>query len=356
MLDIDFFKRVNDTYGHAAGDEVIRTVANLLKQLSRKSDVLCRYGGEEFVVLLPETDEVSATAWAERLRRRVAETIIPFGEARIQVTVSLGVTEMLAEMEDKDELLVLVDQCLLEAKEQGRDRVVSVRSLIDGGGMGQNGISATGSCLDGILARCHGSADPLPAHDWSIARAAAYFLNYRISSVPVTDEQGDLLGIISEKDVLCIAHSAEAPHRRVGEVMRSNVIVYKDTAPLLHVLNFLTRASMRSVVIAAEGKPCGLISRASLVRWFLENPWGMQASKLLPEQTSEARSDGVAPLTILAGRLVQAANQLQDHLRSDPEASDPAPIIGSASRMQGLIDDLLCGSACGSQTGGGLPF
>jgi hypothetical protein len=66
--------------------------------------------------------------------------------------------------------------------------------------------------------------------------------------------------------------------------------------------------------------------------------------------------DGATPLTMLAGRLVQAANQLHDHLRSDPEASDPAFIVGGASRMQGLIDDLLCGSTSGSQIGGGLPF
>ena len=103
MLDIDFFKQVNDTHGHLAGDEVIRRVADLIRQNARSSDILCRYGGEEFCVLLTETEEVAATTWAERLRRIIADTTITYGETNMQVTVSLGVTGMLAEMEEKDE-------------------------------------------------------------------------------------------------------------------------------------------------------------------------------------------------------------------------------------------------------------
>jgi hypothetical protein len=181
-------------------------------------------------------------------------------------------------------------------------------------------------------------------------------LHYRISSVPVTDEQGGLLGILSEKDVLQIAHTPEATQRRVGDIMRSNVIVYQDTAPLLHILNFLTRASMRSVVIAEGGRPCGLVSRASLVRWFLENPWRKQPLRLVSEPTSELPTESARPLTMLAGNLVRLAQELHAHLVRDPEASDPAPLVGGATRMQGLIEDLLSGSACGSHTGGGLPY
>ena len=168
--------------------------------------------------------------------------------------------------------------------------------------------------------------------DWPIERAAAYFLHYRISSVPVTDEQVRLLGILSEKDALTVAHTAEAMQRRVGDVMHSNVIVYKDSAPLLHILNFLTRASMRSVVISAEGKPCGLVSRASLVRWFLENSWCPQRSQFPQEQTHEVQSDAIRPLAMLAGNLVQLAQQLHDHLLSDAVPRIRQPIVGRATR------------------------
>ncbi|HJN09627.1 MAG TPA: diguanylate cyclase [Pirellulaceae bacterium] len=112
MVDIDHFKQVNDIHGHPAGDAVIRQVANLMCESAGNSDIICRYGGEEFCILLPETDEASAMAWAERLRRRVADARISVGGTDLQVTISLGVAEMLAEMEDKDELLGLADQCL----------------------------------------------------------------------------------------------------------------------------------------------------------------------------------------------------------------------------------------------------
>ena len=81
--------------------------------------------------------------------------------------------------------------------------------------------------------------------DWPILRAAAYFLRYRVSSAPVTDDDGNLLGIVSELDVLAIAHSPSAPDRSVDAVMRSNVITYDESAPLSQVLSFMTRASMR---------------------------------------------------------------------------------------------------------------
>ena len=221
MLDIDFFKQINDTHGHLAGDGVIRSVVKLLRQHSRKSDILCRYGGEEFVALLPETDEASAAQWAERLRNRIADEGIPIANATVHVTVSLGVTEMLAEMENKDELLALVDQCLLAAKEQGRNRVIPLRMLTESGGPAPLG-GPRGNCPRG------GAVGELALHDicardamiplvhcvgpdWTVARATAYFLQFRVSSVPVTDAAGNLLGIISEKDVLGIAHMPQAP-------------------------------------------------------------------------------------------------------------------------------------------------
>jgi diguanylate cyclase (GGDEF)-like protein len=359
MLDIDYFKQVNDTYGHPAGDEVIRRVAGLVRQHSRKSDIVCRYGGEEFCVLLPETNEASATVWAERLRCLIADTSIPIGTTSIQVTVSLGVTGKFAEMEDRDQLVALADQCLLSAKQQGRNRVISLQSLIDSGcPPGDHGASDSG--LDGVLAR--DAMIPL-SHclhsDWPIVRAAAYFLQYRVSSAPVTDADGNLLGIVSEKDVLAVAHDPQAPDRHVNEMMRTNVITYEDDAPLARILSFLTRASMRSVVITSAGKPCGLISRAALVRWFLENRWKVVRSgdpRPQPAANGDATADGELVLVRLAGYLAEEADRLHRYLQSPRPDYDAAPLVGGVSRMQQLIDDLLAGSASGNRTGGGLPF
>ena len=275
------------------------------------------------------------------------------------MTVSLGVTGKHAEMEDKNQLLALADQCLLSAKQQGRNRVVSLQSLIDSGRLpGDKGASDSG--LDNVLARdvmiplshCLNS-------DWPIVRAAAYFLQYRVSSAPVTDADGNLLGIVSEQDVLAIAHDPQAPDRHVNEVMRSNVITYEDDASLAQILSFLTRAAMRSVVITSAGKPCGLISRAAIVRWFLDNRWKVGRlgdTALQHDANGDATADGESTLLNLAGQLAEEADRLHRFLQCPRPDHDTVPIIGGASRMQQLIGDLLAGSASGNRTGGGLPF
>lgn len=121
MIDIDYFKEVNDTYGHLAGDEVLRKLARILSEGIRKSDVIARWGGEEFVVLLPDSELSSALKLAETLRAKVAET--SFDPVR-QVTCSIGVARW-NEGENSDQLLKRADEKLYIAKENGRNRVVS---------------------------------------------------------------------------------------------------------------------------------------------------------------------------------------------------------------------------------------
>ncbi|GAG35548.1 unnamed protein product [marine sediment metagenome] len=133
MIDVDFFKRVNDSYGHLAGDEVLRSVSRRLQRCCRQTDCVCRYGGEEFCVLLPDTGEQGAVLWAERCRSAVAEEPIETAETRIGVTVSLGVAQRRDDTNSPEELLDLADRALLEAKRLGRDRVVALGTLEDEG-------------------------------------------------------------------------------------------------------------------------------------------------------------------------------------------------------------------------------
>lgn len=120
MLDLDHFKVINDTLGHLKGDVVLRTTAHLMSRNSRDADVVGRWGGEEFVVLLPETDAEGAMEMAERIRRDIAE--YDFGVSR-QVTASLGVT-MATPEDDLVSLQNRADQALYSAKDSGRDKVV----------------------------------------------------------------------------------------------------------------------------------------------------------------------------------------------------------------------------------------
>jgi two-component system, cell cycle response regulator len=125
MFDIDFFKRINDQYGHLAGDHVLRELARIVSERIRREEVFARYGGEEFVILLPETPLPGAAALAESLRARVANHSFVFQGERIPVTVSIG-TALLGE-NDKvaADLIQRADEKLYEAKRGGRNRVCS---------------------------------------------------------------------------------------------------------------------------------------------------------------------------------------------------------------------------------------
>jgi diguanylate cyclase (GGDEF)-like protein len=124
LLDIDRFKQINDAHGHACGDEVLKATAGLLRQCIRQGDVLARWGGEEFIVLLPETSLGEATALAERLRTAVAAMRSLPGSGETAVTASFGVAPREACHATLDSLIASADNCLYQAKQQGRNRVI----------------------------------------------------------------------------------------------------------------------------------------------------------------------------------------------------------------------------------------
>lgn len=125
MLDLDFFKKINDTYGHEAGDLVLIKVANVLKVSMRNYDVLARYGGEEFFILLPSTDGNSAVKMAERVRKIIENMQVEIGKNIINITSSFGVSsfENFPFPSDPEFLLKWADMALYEAKRKGRNRV-----------------------------------------------------------------------------------------------------------------------------------------------------------------------------------------------------------------------------------------
>ncbi|MBI3736629.1 diguanylate cyclase, partial [Candidatus Sumerlaeota bacterium] len=124
MIDIDFFKRVNDVHGHAAGDATLREVAQRLGRALRTMDCLGRYGGEEFCAVLPETNIENSLRTAERVRMAVAESPFRIGEIDTPITISIGAaTRSSEEAGDPVGLLNSADRALLEAKRLGRNRV-----------------------------------------------------------------------------------------------------------------------------------------------------------------------------------------------------------------------------------------
>jgi diguanylate cyclase (GGDEF)-like protein len=124
MIDIDQFKRINDTYGHPVGDRVLRTLAACCRANLRAVDVIGRYGGEEFLVLMPETDHEKALEAAERIRRQVESIRLPTSRGQVQATISLGVSTLPVGCDlPLDQLIVNADDALYAAKDAGRNRV-----------------------------------------------------------------------------------------------------------------------------------------------------------------------------------------------------------------------------------------
>jgi diguanylate cyclase (GGDEF)-like protein len=124
MLDIDHFKAINDHYGHLAGDEVLRNMVSRCLELLRDADLFTRFGGEEFMVLLPHTDLAQARDTAERLRSEVASNITQRNGKEIAITISIGVSCLKASDTNFESVIKRVDDALYEAKNAGRNCVM----------------------------------------------------------------------------------------------------------------------------------------------------------------------------------------------------------------------------------------
>jgi diguanylate cyclase (GGDEF)-like protein len=344
MIDLDFFKKTNDTYGHAAGDAVLQAIARLLESHCRTSDVLARYGGEEFCVLLTETDEAGAAAWAERGRMAIAEARIPFSDQILSVTGSLGVAARPPDITGPEALVALADQALSVAKESGRNRVVPFSTLADRG-LDSPDHPAMHAPLDKVLARdVMAAAVYCPHEHESVDCVADLFLQLRLNAAPVVDDQSRLVGIISENDILAVAASNACLNMPIRECMKTNVVQYHEETPAKDVFRFLSRASVPRVVVVSEACPTGVISRATLLRW-LRN-WSN-----VHRQSDSAPS--TAPVPMRQAGILQAADAagdclaaLRSHLAT--HNSDFVPCaVAEATRLEDLAHDIL--AHCRSQ-------
>lgn len=344
ILDLDFFKRVNDTHGHPAGDMVLKSVAKLLQDNCRASDSVCRYGGEEFGILLPETDEQQAAVWANRVRQLLSETTIPTKRRDLHITASFGVAQLGEDVAIAEQLVDIADQALLCAKQSGRDKVVSFHELHDAAVVDLGDNEKSRGLCQGIMAR-HVMTPTVAClqENETIGQAAEFFLRSRINSAPVVNEAGQLVGMLSEKDLMAAMVTLDCWRRPVYEVMKPNVIWYEEETPIQEIYEFLCRVSIRRVVIAKDNCPTGTISRGTLLRWFrnlviTKGHWELDAEIPRPEGDDPYRSR--QRLAMTAKALGELALDLSQRLESEDEDLVPF-VVGGASRMQELVYDLL---------------
>lgn len=129
MIDVDSFKTINDTYGHDIGDSVLKQTADALKSGLRTQDVVCRVGGDEFLVICPDTDLAAAMACGERVRSAVEKIVVETGQWQLKGSISVGVATREADMVNVDALIKVADQGMYHAKQGGRNRVATVQAL-----------------------------------------------------------------------------------------------------------------------------------------------------------------------------------------------------------------------------------
>lgn len=341
IFDIDFFKRINDIHGHKAGDQVLREVSRVFAASVRKSDIICRYGGEEFCALLPETTSAQAYIWADNFRKRIAATEIILDTAVVNVSISLGLAEPLSEMEEFTDLIEIADQCLLEAKGNGRNQVVAFNSLHT-----QISCDPTGHLEDFFQGAIAADAMmPIVSSvtpQSSVLAVSKFFLDYRIPSAPVVDDSGTLVGIVCEKDLLAAAIRSNAHKIQISEVMRRNLICYPPGISLRIVWEFFNRVSIRTVLIADNGKAVGIISRHSILRWFANTAWkrNSQDAQFTFQGEQEQRL-AVLRLDHAAKLLAETSRQLTADVQSRIPEEHGAMVVGTVSKMQDLMVELL---------------
>ncbi|MBM4090779.1 MAG: diguanylate cyclase [Planctomycetes bacterium] len=338
MIDLDFFKRINDTHGHAAGDAALQAIARVLESHCRASDFLARYGGEEFCAMLPETDEPGAIAWAERVRLAIAATRIPYAHQMLGITTSIGVAMRLPDTNGPDALIALADQSLSVAKELGRNRVVAFSALGDSG-LDDSRRAGSRAPLNNVLARdIMQPAVYAPHQNDTVGAVADILLQLRLNAAPVLDDDGHLVGIVSETDLLAVAASTACLEMPVRECMKTDIVQYDEKTPAQDIFRFLARAAVPRVVVVRDGSPTGVISRATLLRW-LRN-WS--EAHRPREGNSDAHSVAARRAGILkaADTASERLAALRGHLAT--HATDLVPCaVAEATRLESLAHDIL---------------
>lgn len=347
MLDIDFFKRINDTYGHPSGDKTLKVFAEILSHSIRANDLLCRYGGEEFCVVLPDTTEEEAVAWAERIRNLIRCQKIPISEDGLTVTASFGVAQRRDDTQNYEEMVDHADQSLLFAKQSGRDRVIAFQSLCR-----SDDVHIAESSYHDVFRGVTAEHLMIPVvaciqQDRTIGQTIEYLLEARISGSPVIDSQGEMVGIISDKDLMSAMVSHDSWNKPIREIMRTNVISFPPETPAEAIYEFLCRVSVRNIPIARNNRPIGQVSRRSLLWWFrnlvvteIESQDHVMSG--LADLETEFSRDRLLTAVEMMRMLVE---DIETRVTQSEDIEWTSAVVGNVTRLQDLASELLASSS-----------
>ncbi len=291
MFDIDFFKRVNDQDGHAAGDACLQTVARLTLRNSRGSDIVCRFGGDEFLALLTETTEEQAAVWAERLRKLVQETPVHAGHVKVRVTSSFGLAQAREDTTSPEQLIDMADQSLLAAKRLGRDCVVAHEMIRDRDYKDTAHVELFETATAGDVMVPIGLT---LSEDEPVDRARRHFLKTSSTEVVIVDDEGNLRGTLSESKLMDVIPRPSEWSAPVSRYMATKIVSYDKKEPAGRIYEFLGRVNISRVLITDHEHPVGQVSRSSIMQWVAaQQSQGSDHSKNSLESPTEVLGDSV---------------------------------------------------------------
>ncbi|MDR2344575.1 MAG: diguanylate cyclase [Planctomycetaceae bacterium] len=345
MFDCDFFKRVNDIHGHQAGDTVLREMASILRGFSRSSDVICRYGGEEFCGLLPGCNEKTAWNWAERIRQQFESNPIRHGNIDIAITASFGIAERKDDTTVLDQLIEHADQALLFAKESGRNSCVRfTETLVHDSDISRGpGIN---ELFRGVTA-----ADVMTPFTLTInatetvASVVDFFLKTRIDALPVVNSFGKLIGMVSEMTFIPLIGNLSRWKEPVGDLVSRNIISYPVDTPLRVIFNFLCRVSAKQILLIDDDVPVGYINRTPLLLW-LRNQWAVTTGRFSDIVHAMQITDlPYKNLKDSVGELMKELSLLDEAISKNTLSEDweinRDQLVALISRSQDIMDNVL---------------
>ncbi|MDR1485886.1 MAG: diguanylate cyclase [Planctomycetaceae bacterium] len=345
MFDCDFFKRVNDIHGHQAGDAVLREMASILRGFSRSSDVICRYGGEEFCVLLPGCNEKTAWNWAERIRQQFEGNPIRHSNIDIAITASFGIAERKDDTTVLDQLIEHADQALLFAKESGRNSCVRFTETLV-----HDSDIARGTGINDLF-RGVTAADVMTPFTLTInatetvASVVDFFLKTRIDALPVVNSFGKLIGMVSEMTFIPLIGNLARWKEPVGDLVSRNIVSYPVNTPLQIIFNFLCRVSAKQILLIDEDVPVGYINRTPLLLW-LRNQWAVTTGRFSEiVHTMQITDLPYKSLKESVGELMKNLAVLDEAISKNVQSDDweinRDQLVALISKSQDIMDNVL---------------